>query len=100
MKLRQSGNSLILVEHDPEFIEWGEYIVDMGPGSGSRGGNVVYSGSKERFFLTEGQTARAIKKWREECRHSLLQTPRPPQGDFLEIAGASGNNLKNIQVIS
>jgi len=97
-QLRSQGNSLILVEHDPEVIEWGEYIVDMGPGSGSRGGEVVFAGSKERFSVSDCTTAQAVRTWKEECRRlqSKSQTKKPDQ--WLEIKGAAGNNLKNVDV--
>lgn len=97
-RLRSLGNSVVLVEHDPEVIDWGEYLVDMGPGSGIRGGAVMFSGSKDRFLLSDTQTAKAISHWREECRHALLRPLPEKRDDFLEIKGASGNNLKNVDV--
>lgn len=96
-RLRSLGNSVILVEHDPEVIEWGEYLVDMGPGSGMRGGSVMFSGSKDRFLLSQTQTAKSIATWKEECRHALLR-PLPRRDEFLEIKGAAGNNLKDVNV--
>ena len=97
-RLRSLGNSLVLVEHDPEVIEWGEHVVDMGPGAGSRGGSVVFSGSRERFLLSECETAKSVRTWREECKKQLLKpAPQRPE-QWLEIKGASGNNLKNIDV--
>lgn len=97
-RLRAQGNSLVLVEHDPEVIEWGEYIVDMGPGSGKRGGQVMFSGSRERFMVSDGVTSRAVKDWRGECRKDLKRTPSLELVQWLEIQGASGNNLKGINV--
>ena len=63
------GNSLLLVEHDPEVIEWGEHIVDMGPGiRGRRGGNVYFTGSPRAISaLPTRCTARAVRDWKKEC---------------------------------
>jgi excinuclease ABC subunit A len=97
-KLHSLGNTLLLVEHDPEVIEWGEYIIDMGPGSGMRGGEVIFSGSRELFLKADSTTSRAVKDWRHECRHSLMRPLSEPKGDFIELRGAASNNLKNIDV--
>ncbi len=97
-RLREQGNSLVLVEHDPEVIEWGEYVVDLGPGAGNRGGTIVFSGSRESFLLADTQTSRAVRDWRCECRTSIERTRALPRQHFLEIRGASANNLKEIDV--
>ncbi|NBX67942.1 MAG: excinuclease ABC subunit A [Proteobacteria bacterium] len=97
-KLHQLGNSLLLVEHDPEVIEWGQYIIDMGPGSGMRGGEVIFSGSRELFLKADSTTSRAVKDWRNECRHSLLRPLSEPKGNFIELRGAKSNNLKNVDI--
>lgn len=97
-KLRALGNTLVVVEHDPEVIEWGDFVVDMGPGSGTKGGALMFSGSRAEFMKHPGYTAKAVRDWREECRDALLRPLQPPQGDWLEIQGAHGNNLKNVQV--
>ncbi len=92
------GNSLLLVEHDPEVIEWGKYIVDMGPGSGTRGGEVLFSGPQDRFLKCDSQTAHAVKEWKEDCLKALENTPRTPPSQWLDLKGAAGNNLKKIDV--
>jgi len=97
-RLRDLGNSLMIVEHDPEMIEWGEYIVDLGPGAGHRGGEIIFSGSRERFLLSDTSTSQAIRNWKKSCREALLKTPLPPAPTWIEISGASGNNLKEIDV--
>jgi excinuclease ABC subunit A len=97
-RLRELGNSLVMVEHDPEMIQWGEYVVDVGPGSGSRGGTIVFQGTREHFLLSDGKTSKAIRDWKEDCRHALLKPTRDHFEDTLEIKGAAGNNLKNIDV--
>ncbi len=81
-KLRDEGNTVIVVEHDEETMESADWIVDVGPGAGVNGGNICYSGP-----------AREV--------HSSVQTPserRPGSGKFLTLKGASGNNLKHIDV--
>ena len=97
-RLRERGNTLLLVEHDPEIIEWGEHIVDLGPGAGTLGGSVVFSGSRRQFDLANCSTAISIKEWRQKCRESM-ESLRPKEiHRWLEIKGASAHNLKNIDV--
>jgi excinuclease ABC subunit A len=97
-RLKDLGNSLVIVEHDPEIIEWGEYVVDMGPGSGVRGGDVVFAGSRERFLLSETLTGDAVRHWREECKKGLSKNVPDEKTKWLEVKGAEGNNLKKIDV--
>ncbi len=97
-RLREQGNSLVVVEHDPEVIEWAEHIVDMGPGSGSRGGSVVFAGSRERFLLSDSTTSRAIREWKAECRRTQGKPLSPDHAQWLEVRSASGNNLKQVDV--
>ncbi|MFM8269380.1 MAG: excinuclease ABC subunit UvrA, partial [Pseudomonadota bacterium] len=96
--LKDQGNTLVIVEHDPEIIEWGDFIVDMGPGSGSKGGALMFSGARAPFLKHPGYTAKAVRDWREECRDSLLRKIAPLSNEWLDVQGASGNNLKNIHV--
>lgn len=97
-RLRALGNSLLVVEHDPEVIEWGEHVLEMGPGSGTRGGNVVFMGSHERFLLSDSASAYAVKNWREECKKALERNVGAPPTKFITVEGASGNNLKDVDV--
>ena len=81
-KLRDEGNTVIVVEHDEETIKSADWIVDVGPGAGVLGGNICYSGEVRDF-------------------HSSVNLPasrRSGNGKFLTIRGARGNNLKNIDV--
>ncbi len=81
-KLRDEGNTVIVVEHDEETMESADWIVDVGPGAGVNGGNICYSGP-----------AREV--------HSSVRIPserRPGSGKFLTLKGASGNNLKHLDV--
>ena len=94
--LRDLGNTVIVVEHDEETMEAADYIVDIGPGAGIHGGNVVYSGP-----------VAGIKACRESITGQYLSGAkciplparrRPGNGGFLEVVGAEENNLKNIDV--
>jgi len=97
-ELRDQGNTLVVVEHDPEVIEWGDFIIDMGPGSGSKGGNLMFQGTQKAFLKHPGYTAKAVRDWKEECRDALLRPLTSSHANWLEIQGAHGNNLKNIDV--
>lgn len=94
--LRDLGNTLIVVEHDEDTIRQADYIVDVGPGAGIHGGEIVAQGSvadimKEPRSIT-GQYLSGKKKI------SVPKTRRPGSGKYLEVIGASENNLKNIDV--
>ncbi|MBY0370721.1 excinuclease ABC subunit UvrA [bacterium] len=92
------GNSLLIVEHDPEVIEWGHHIVDMGPGSGSRGGEVMFAGDRQAFLASGSQTAKAVSEWRKDCLEAMQTAPRHTPSQWLEVRGAEGNNLKKVDV--
>lgn len=96
--LLQLGNSLLLVEHDPEVIEWAKYVIDMGPGSGARGGQVLFAGTDQAFKKADSQTAEALKTWKDECVKAMQTAPRFEPEHWLEVTGAAGNNLKQIDV--
>lgn len=91
-KLRDKGNTVIVVEHDPDVIKVADHIVDVGPHAGSRGGEVVYEGSYDGLLDAETVTGQFI-------RHSLPIKPefRKPAG-ALPIRKARVNNLQNIDV--
>ncbi len=96
--LRSLGNSLLIVEHDPDIIQWGEYVVDLGPGSGRRGGEVVFSGPQERFVMGNTVTAIGLRSWKQDCRGILERSYFDDKRKWIEIKGASGNNLRNLDV--
>lgn len=97
-QLHHQGNSLVVVEHDPELIEWAQYIVDLGPGSGSRGGEVIFSGTQKQFLASSSRTAEAIRTWKEQCRSDLKSSRPKPSELKLVLKGASSHNLKKIHV--
>ncbi|MBQ5838268.1 MAG: excinuclease ABC subunit UvrA [Clostridia bacterium] len=95
-KLRDIGNTVLVVEHDEETIEEADFIVDIGPGAGVHGGEVIFTG-----------TPAQIKKCKESITGQYLSgkktvsiptTRRKGNGGFITVVGASENNLKNIDV--
>ena len=93
--LRDLGNSLIVVEHDEDTMRAADYIVDIGPGAGSEGGNVVISGTVDDIMANpDSITGRYLK---HELFIPVPKKRRKPE-KFLKIKGASENNLKNIDV--
>jgi len=95
-KLRDLGNTLIVVEHDEDTMYAADHIIDMGPGAGVHGGYVVVEGDIEKVKNCEqsltGQYLSGRKKIEIPARR------RKPNGKWLEIVGARENNLKNINV--
>jgi excinuclease ABC subunit A len=95
-RLRDLGNTVIVVEHDEETIRSADYIIDMGPGPGERGGEVVFTGSPEALVEAEHSLTGQYISGR---RFIPLPTQRRPVlGRFLVLRGATANNLKNIDV--
>ncbi|MCX5707182.1 MAG: excinuclease ABC subunit UvrA [Candidatus Omnitrophica bacterium] len=95
--LRDLGNTLIVVEHDEATIRRADYIVDLGPGAGRHGGEVIFSGTKEELLKSrESLTAQYLRR---ELKIELPKTRRPWKNKkILEIKGAAQHNLKNIDV--
>jgi excinuclease ABC subunit A len=96
LRLRDLGNTLIVVEHDEATIRTADWIVDIGPGAGDKGGEVVYSGSVEGMLDEPDSITGAYLNRRME-----IPTPRvrrQPDGRWLEVRGAAQHNLKRIDV--
>jgi len=94
-KLRDIGNSVIVVEHDKEMIERSDYIVDLGPGAGVAGGEVVSAGDYKTILKDNHATALYLSGAKEI---KIPNVRREGNGNFLKLNGARGNNLKNIDV--
>lgn len=94
-QLRDSGNSVIVVEHDREMIESADYVVDMGPFAGRKGGEVVISGPPEKVAASESLTGMYLRDARQI---HLPETRRKPSGKSIVLEGATGNNLQNLTV--
>jgi excinuclease ABC subunit A len=95
-RLRDIGNTVLVVEHDRETIEQSDFLVDLGPRAGNFGGEVVFTGNASEIRRAKNSITGAYLSGREFI-------PIPPQrrqgnGKFLEIKGASGNNLQNVDV--
>lgn len=91
-KLRDKGNTVIVVEHDPDVIKVADHVVDMGPLAGNRGGTVVYEGSFEGLLRADTLTGRHLQR-----QQPLKRRFRTPQG-VLPIRNARANNLRNVDV--
>ena len=95
-KLRNLGNTLIVVEHDDQTIRTADYIVDMGPGAGINGGKVVAQGSlKDILANPDSPTGRFLSG---KDKIDLPEKRRPGNGKYIEVRGARKHNLKNIDI--
>ena len=92
--LRDLGNTVIVVEHDEDTIRAADYVVDMGPGAGERGGMVVASGTPEEVAATEGSLTADYLSGRRAI--AVPQQRRKPKRGSLKLTGASENNLNNV----
>lgn len=94
-ELRDEGNTVIVVEHDKDMMLNADYIVDMGPSAGRKGGEVVYQGTPTEMLKTDTLTSRFLNG-KEEIE--VPKVRRKGNGKVLSIVGAKGNNLKNVSV--
>jgi len=92
MKLRDRGNTVIVVEHDPDVIKVADHIVDVGPHAGSRGGTIMYEGSFEDLLNADTLTGRFMKH-----ATPIKDKFRAAKG-HLSIVNATANNLQNVSV--
>ncbi len=94
--LRDLGNTLLVVEHDEETMYAADQIIDIGPGAGEHGGNVVAQGTAEEIKLVENSVTGQYLSGRKFI--PVPKKRREGDGRFIEIIGAKANNLKNIDV--
>lgn len=94
-KLRDEGNTVIVVEHDKDMMLNADYIVDMGPLAGRKGGEVVYQGTPQDMLKTNTLTSRFLNG---KERIDVPTERRKGCGKAIRIIGAKGNNLKNVNV--
>lgn len=92
-QLRDNGNSIIVVEHDRDIMEQADYVVDIGPGAGRHGGEVVFSGTPAQMVESDTLTASFLNGARSI---PVPEKRRNGNGKSLVIKGASGHNLKNV----
>jgi excinuclease ABC subunit A len=96
-RLRDLGNTVIVVEHDEDAIRAADYLVDMGPGAGVHGGTVIAAGKPDEVMRNENSITAQYLTGRKQI--AVPKKRRPGRkGQFLEIVGATGNNLKNVSV--
>jgi len=112
--LRDLGNTILVVEHDPETIAAADYVLDLGPGAGEHGGRIVFEGSQEKLLahgksngngngksteprpFTESLTLRYLSG---ELRIPVPPQRRKPHGKFLRVSGAREHNLQNVDLM-
>jgi excinuclease ABC subunit A len=94
--LRDQGNSVIVVEHDREMILSADHIVDLGPGAGRCGGDLVAAGTPQQILAGKSLTAEYLNHSR---KITVPEKRRAGNGNSLVLRGASGNNLKNVDVV-
>ncbi|GGX01968.1 ATP-binding cassette domain-containing protein [Streptomyces lomondensis] len=92
LRLRDKGNTVLVVEHKPEAIAVADHVVDLGPGAGTAGGTVCFEGTVEELRGSDTVTGRHL-----DDRAALKESVRKPTG-ALEIRGASANNLRDVDV--
>ena len=93
-ELRDIGNTVIVVEHDEDMMRSADYIVDIGPRAGRKGGEVVFQGTPAELLKTNTLTAQYLNK--SLTTHVAPLTPRKGSGQSLVLRGCTGNNLKHI----
>ena len=94
-ELRDTGNSVIVVEHDKDMMLSADYVVDMGPKAGRLGGEVVFAGTPDEMINTDTLTSSYLNGRRQI---EVPATRRPGNGHHLVLRGATGNNLKKVDV--
>lgn len=94
-KLRDTGNSVIVVEHDKDMMLASDYVIDMGPKAGRMGGEVVFEGTPQEMLQKETLTSKYLNG---QLKIEVPSQRRRGNGHSLWIRGAKGNNLKNIDV--
>jgi excinuclease ABC subunit A len=94
-KLRDIGNSVIVVEHDKDMIERADYVIDIGPKAGKYGGEIISKGTPAEILKEHTITAMYLNG---EMKIEIPKKRRAGNGKFLKLTGATGNNLKNVSI--
>ena len=94
-RLRDLGNTVIVVEHDEEAIRAADYVVDIGPGAGVHGGKIIFNGTPEELQNDPESSTGQYLSGKKEISTPASRTPIDPQR-VLKVIAASGNNLKNV----
>jgi excinuclease ABC subunit A len=95
--LRDLGNTLLVVEHDPDTIMAADYVMDLGPGAGEHGGKLIFAGTRDQMLKDpHSLTGRYL---RGELKILVPPRRRKPQGKFIKIFGAHSHNIKSLDVM-
>ncbi len=95
-QLRDAGNSVIVVEHDKEMILSADHVIDMGPGAGRHGGQIVAVGAPDEIMKYNTLTAGYLSRRK---KFNIPSVRRRGNGKFLVMTGATGHNLKNVDIV-
>ena len=95
-KMRDLGNTLIVVEHDEDTMRAADYIIDIGPGAGENGGQVMAAGTPKQIMRSRKSLTGQYLSGKQQI--SVPEKRRTGNGNFIELKGARANNLKNIDV--
>ena len=93
-QLKAGGNSILVVEHETDVIRHADWIVDVGPGAGQHGGEIIYSGLAGGIANVQNSVT---KKYLYDLPHTLNMNPLPPQG-WLKLENITHNNLQNVNI--
>jgi excinuclease ABC subunit A len=94
-ELTEIGNTVLVVEHDKDIMLASDYLIDLGPGAGEHGGEIIAEGRPEDFMFLGGVTADYLSNKKSI---PIPSKRRKGNGDFLELKGAQGHNLKNVDI--
>ena len=102
-RLRDEGNSVMVVEHDEEMVVEGDWLVDLGPDAGINGGELLYNGTPKELMDMPIGKVKALNSYTADYLRGIrkIETPahrRKGNGNFLELLGATGNNLKGVDI--
>ena len=95
LSLRDSGNSVIVVEHDKEIMEKADFIVDIGPGAGKHGGQIVTAATYDELISNDSMTTKYLKG---EVKIKVPKIRRKGNGKKMSLLGATGHNLQNVDL--
>ena len=102
-RLRDEGNSVMVVEHDEEMIRESDYLIDLGPGAGAHGGKLLYSGEPGALYTMPMEEVQKLGSFTADYLRGIRKievpaTRREGNGKFIELKGATGNNLKGVDL--
>lgn len=102
-KLRDEGNSVMVVEHDEEMIRESDHLIDLGPGAGALGGKLLYNGAPDKIYSMTLEEVAELGSFTADYLRGIrkIEVPasrRKGNGKFLELKGATGNNLKGVDL--